>query len=479
MTSEGTEGMILKLLSPAAMAMLAVQSAHAAAAPAARAEAPAAPVAGLQLAQTEVDVYVDQYGRRLLVNPWTGQVVGVIEPEREPRYRVERRGGYYDDYYDDGYYEDDYYITERELRARERRERRMRELGRLDQPNIRAFPPAPQYEERRALPEPVERQPLEDTARLDVPEEPAALPEIVEPRTGGLPDPAQQPQPAMPGASEDVARIQIVLDRMGASPGVIDGRIGDNVNKAIAAYRDLTGQALRTYDREAIEALLEQSGGDAFTTYEITPTDVAGPYVASIPEDYGEKARMERLGYTSVVEMLAERFHMDERYLVSLNPGVDFNRPGSRVKVANVPRPQRRQVERIVADKSAKQVRGYGADGRLVVAYPATIGSEATPSPTGTYTIERIAFDPEYTYNPRINFQQGNNDRILTIPPGPNGPVGSVWIALSRPTFGIHGTPEPSKIGRTYSNGCIRLTNWDAQELARLVRPGVSVEFVN
>lgn len=148
-----------------------------------------------------------------------------------------------------------------------------------------------------------------------------------------------------------------------------------------------------------------------------------------------------------------------------------------RIRVANVPRPKREKVAHIVADKSAKQVRAFDASGNLVVAYPATIGSQATPSPTGTHTVERIALDPEYTYNPKINFQQGNNDRVLRIPPGPNGPVGSVWIALSKPTYGIHGTPEPSKIGKTYSNGCIRLTNWDAQELAKLVSKGVTVEF--
>ncbi|MEN0041808.1 MAG: L,D-transpeptidase, partial [Pseudomonadota bacterium] len=94
------------------------------------------------------------------------------------------------------------------------------------------------------------------------------------------------------------------------------------------------------------------------------------------------------------------------------------------------------------------------------------------------HSVARIALDPEYTYNPKINFQQGTNDKILRIPPGPNGPVGSVWIALSKPTYGIHGTPDPAKIGKTNSNGCIRLTNWDARELAANVRKGVTVEFV-
>jgi lipoprotein-anchoring transpeptidase ErfK/SrfK len=187
---------------------------------------------------------------------------------------------------------------------------------------------------------------------------------------------------------------------------------------------------------------------------------------------------MERLSFTSVPEMLAERFHMDEKYLRALNPGVAFDRPGARIRVINPGAAKAGEVERIVADKGRKQVGAYDGRGRLVVAYPATIGSAATPSPTGTHTVERIALNPEYTYNPRINFQQGNNTSVLRIPPGPNGPVGTVWIALSKPTYGIHGTPEPSKIGKTESNGCIRLTNWDAQELAKMVKKGVTVEFV-
>ena len=129
--------------------------------------------------------------------------------------------------------------------------------------------------------------------------------------------------------------------------------------------------------------------------------------------------------------------------------------------------------------RGREQVRAYDSAGRLVAAYPATIGSSDTPSPSGTVTVERIAFDPEYTYNPKINFRQGANDKILRIPPGPNGPVGSIWIALSKPTYGIHGTPEPSRIGKTNSHGCVRLTNWDADELARMVKPGVTVEFID
>ena len=151
---------------------------------------------------------------------------------------------------------------------------------------------------------------------------------------------------------------------------------------------------------------------------------------------------------------------------------------GTIVKVANTNTQLNYEVGRIVADKAKKQLRIYDTRDRLVASYPATIGSDATPSPVGTHTVERVALNPEYTYNPKINFKQGNNDKVLRIPPGPNGPVGSVWIALSKPTYGIHGTPDPEKIGKTYSNGCIRLTNWDAEELARRVTKGVTVEFI-
>ena len=137
------------------------------------------------------------------------------------------------------------------------------------------------------------------------------------------------------------------------------------------------------------------------------------------------------------------------------------------------------KAQRQLSDEGRKQVFAYDGAGNLLAAYPASIGSTDTPSPSGLVNVERVALNPGYTYTPKINFQHGANDKILNIPPGPNGPVGTVWMALSKPTYGIHGTPEPSKIGRTQSHGCIRLTNWDATELAKMVKPGVTVEFVD
>ncbi|WP_182418630.1 L,D-transpeptidase [Bartonella sp. HY038] len=298
---------------------------------------------------------------------------------------------------------------------------------------------------------------------------------------GGLPD-ADTPAIEMPKGAQgkrQIASLQVLMSRIGASSGVIDGAPGSNFDKAAAAASQLTGKFIDPNNGPAIEAALQATGGAAFTTYTITNEDVGQFYVASIPNDYALKAQLPSMAYTSVLEMLSERFHIDERYLQELNPGVNFRQPGVVINVPNLLLPKRKAVAFIIADKARKQVRGYDEAGKLVVAYPSTIGSSDNPSPSGTVEVKRIALNPNYTYNPKINFKQGENNKVLTIPPGPNGPVGTVWIALSKPTYGIHGTPDPSRIGKTSSHGCIRLTNWDAQELAKLIKPGVVVQFVD
>ena len=327
-----------------------------------------------------------------------------------------------------------------------------------------AYPSEPQP--RVVTREPIERQPLDDAVRRVIEAAPAPA------------DGSNEPTIKSPPGT-DVAALQVLLDRKGASPGVIDGQLGSNVDKALAAYREITGQHLEATYTEAIDEALAESGGDAFMSYTITPEDAAGPFVASVPADYSHKAMLDRLSFTSVPEMLGERFHMDEAYLKALNPDAEFGRAGTIIKVPNIGANIKTPVDHLVADKAKKQLRAYDASGRLIVAYPATIGSSDTPSPSGTHEVARIAINPEYTYNPNVNFKQGDNDQVLRIPPGPNGPVGSVWIALSKPTYGIHGTPDPSKIGKTESHGCVRLTNWDAAELAKLVKRGVSVEFTD
>ncbi|WP_172125760.1 MULTISPECIES: L,D-transpeptidase [unclassified Devosia] len=276
-------------------------------------------------------------------------------------------------------------------------------------------------------------------------------------------------------ADPALARLQILLDRAGASPGVVDGFDGGNLHKAVLAFQMMNGLPADGKLTLAVAARLDEPG-DAIGVYTITPEDAAaigGP----IPTDYAEKAALDYLGYESVPELLAERFHMDIGLLVALNPASGFG-VGDSINVAMTGTSRQGVVTWIEADKTLKQVRVYGTDGVLLAAYPATIGNEENPSPTGTYVVENATAMPGYTYNPKINFQQGENTEVLTIPPGPNGPVGSVWIGLSKPSFGIHGTPEPSMIDKTGSHGCIRLTNWDAEELAAMIAPGVTVDFL-
>ncbi|MDP1731745.1 MAG: L,D-transpeptidase [Devosia sp.] len=281
--------------------------------------------------------------------------------------------------------------------------------------------------------------------------------------------PERLPDPKM-------VRMQILLDRAGASPGVIDGFDGENVRKAIRAFEQMRGlPADGIPDAELIAAL--DTGGPVVGHYAVVPEDISS-IVPPIPEDYAEKAKRDFLGYQTVAEAIAERFHMDIDLLEALNPGLGF-RAGEVVVVAAFGPNRSGEVASIEVDKRLRQVRAYDASGTLLTAYPATIGSDQTPTPTGTHTVQGVAIMPEYTYNPTLNFQQGSNTEILTIPPGPNGPVGTIWIDLSQPTYGIHGTPEPSLIDKTASYGCVRLTNWDAEELATMVKPGVTVTFLD
>jgi lipoprotein-anchoring transpeptidase ErfK/SrfK len=276
------------------------------------------------------------------------------------------------------------------------------------------------------------------------------------------------------GQSPLAARLQILLDRAGASPGVVDGYSGDNMQKAIRGFEQVNKIPDDGLMDQMVWDTLQAMGGDVIAAYTITGEDVSG-LSAELPDDYAELAKLDQLGYTSVREKLAERFHMDEDFLAELNPGAQFI-TGETIFVADPGTDQTAEIASLVAVKSQARLLAYDASQTLIAIYPVTIGSASTPSPTGSHTVNGVAIDPTYSYNPE-NFVQGTNTEPLTLPPGPNGPVGDVWIDLSEPTYGIHGTPHPSKIDKTSSHGCVRMTNWDARELAHMVSQGVTVEF--
>jgi lipoprotein-anchoring transpeptidase ErfK/SrfK len=276
------------------------------------------------------------------------------------------------------------------------------------------------------------------------------------------------------GASAITTKLQVLLDRAGANPGVIDGVSGENVSKAVQSYEEMRGLQPTGVITPKLWSEL-QSQNPVMKSYVIEQSDV-DKIVDAVPDDYVEKSKMKWLGYTSRIEAIAEKFHMDKDFLALLNPAQEFS-VGETVIVSDPGIQQKIVVTRIVADKINKRLVIYGDSGKPDIVYPATIGSEATPSPTGTHEVRAVAEFPTYSYNPDVNFKQGDNSEKLTIPPGPNGPVGSTWIDLTEPTYGIHGTPDPAQISKTSSHGCIRLTNWDAAELARLVTPGVKVTF--
>ncbi|TEU26110.1 L,D-transpeptidase family protein [Alkanindiges illinoisensis] len=280
------------------------------------------------------------------------------------------------------------------------------------------------------------------------------------------------------GQFVEYAKAQVLLNRHHASPGVIDGISGKNMLKAISAFQVMNGlTATGLLDTQTWDLLSAGQTNDVFQSYTLTQQDIDGPYAASIPHDYAEQAKMKGLYYTRVTEMLGERFHMDEGFLKKLNPEATFAKAGETILVANPREDLSDPVSLIIAHKGAKQVYAFDSNNKMVATYPATIGSTDTPSPKGTYQVKAVAPNPWYGYNPK-NFIQGKNMKPLSLPPGPNNPVGNMWIALSKPSFGIHGTPEPSLISKTASHGCIRLTNWDANALSKRVKPGVTVRFL-
>jgi lipoprotein-anchoring transpeptidase ErfK/SrfK len=283
-----------------------------------------------------------------------------------------------------------------------------------------------------------------------------------------------------------VVRVQILLDRALFSPGVIDGRWGSNTEKAVYWLQEREGLAATGEVDEATWERLQRlahAPRELVRQHRLTEDEVAGPFVV-LPAEYYDRRDMDCQCYESLAEKLAERFHVAEELLAQLNPGVDLNTLQAGA-VLHVPSVDYRTVvagaqpavDRLVVSDGGRYVHALDREGRIVYHFPATLGSAYSPSPTGDYRITAIAHDPTWHYQPALLEGVADDEPDAVLPPGPNNAVGVVWLQLSVPHYGIHGTSAPETIGYATSNGCVRLTNWDADFLSRRVREGTPVEF--
>jgi lipoprotein-anchoring transpeptidase ErfK/SrfK len=261
----------------------------------------------------------------------------------------------------------------------------------------------------------------------------------------------------------------------------MDGRWGSNSTKALSAFQSAHGlQPTGKVDAATWQAL-QVAGNQVIILYTITPDDLKGPFLP-IPEEMDEKAKLPALGYSTPIEMLAERFHSTEDFLQKLNPGARFDVAGQQLRVPYVRQvgpPVKGQAPdgtRIVVSKSTRTLTVQGPSGVLFFA-PVSAGSEHDPLPLGDWKVKGIALNPTFNYNPALFWDADGTQTKAKVPAGPNNPVGVVWIDLSKEHYGIHGTPVPNMIGKSFSHGCVRLTNWDALTVAGLVRPGTPVLF--
>ena len=322
--------------------------------------------------------------------------------------------------------------------------------------------------------------------------------------------PAKTPPPKLakpapprpkPGPDLNIMRTQVILDHLGFSPGVIDGKAGAGLRRAIAGFQKARGViATGEIDQRTGAALDQYKATQPVRELVLTDADLAGQFVGPIPKKEDAQAKLPVLGYSNPLEMLAERYHTTNAVLIALNSVDTPVAAGSRIKVpnvvtggraypANLPEDYKQtlaglnvdssqpQADHVIVSKADKTLSVYDAQDKLLAQFPVTTGSSHDPLPIGTWKIQGMDYNPKFHFNPKLFWDASAGEKAAMLPPGPNGPVGVVWMDLNKAHYGIHGTPVPENIGRTASHGCVRMTNWDAARLSLMVKPGTPAIF--
>lgn len=320
-------------------------------------------------------------------------------------------------------------------------------------------------------------------------------------RSAASETPPSQPSEPKAEFDRDTMHLQVLLDRAGFSPGIIDAKKGKNLESALRGFQEANDlEVTGTADPETRQLLLAHDPRQATRRLRLDPPSFGRPFVMPIPKNPEEKAKLDALNYRNLLEEYAERFHTTPEVLIALNGGDAPIGVGQVLEFPNVlPRsrdygdqlssehremfnalnvePQPARGDHIIVDKSDSVLRVFDADDKLVAQFPVTTGSEKDPLPLGNWKVTTYAFLPPFDYQPDLFWDVDDGDAEVSMPPGPNGPVGVAWLDLTKEHYGIHGTPDPSTIGYTQSHGCIRMTNWDVLTLTRMLKPGFKAKF--